>query len=412
MKQESMKVLFFIRKSRLKKNGEAPIFLRVTVSGRQDEIRIQRSVPIKLWNNTKGYSKGKDRASVELNSYIESLTIRLYQIHKELVCREALITPKHLLVRLFSKEERRTVLGTMKKYMEDWTALIGKEYQKSTLSRYGNCYDSLKTVINEFYKKEDISFNELNGEFIDAFEMHLRIVRKLSQNTLTKYMSCFRKIIGIAKDNGWLTFDPLAGKRKRLFHKEETCPTFLTLEELQRIISKDFSTTRLEQVKDFFLFCCLTGMSYIDVSTLLPAHLCRDNKGQLWIHKSRVKITAAKETCTSNVPLLAPAVAVLDKYKGWNPDNPDGPCLPVPSNQKMNEYLKEIATLCRINKRLTVHVARHTFGTTVTLANNVALQNVSKMLGHSSTRMTQHYARVLDHNIMEDMQGVAKLIFQ
>lgn len=340
------------------------------------------------------------------------LNIRLYQIHKELVCREALITPKHLLVKLFSKDERRTVLGTMKKYMEDWTALIGKEYQKSTLSRYGNCYDSLKTVINEFYKKEDISFNELNGEFIDAFEMHLRIVRKLSQNTLTKYMSCFRKIIGIAKDNGWLTFDPLAGKRKRLFRKEETCPTFLTLEELQRIISKDFSTTRLEQVKDFFLFCCLTGMSYIDVSTLLPAHLCRDNKGQLWIHKSRVKITAAKETCTSNVPLLAPAVAVLDKYKGWNPDNPDGPCLPVPSNQKMNEYLKEIATLCRINKRLTVHVARHTFGTTVTLANNVALQNVSKMLGHSSTRMTQHYARALDHNIMEDMQGVAKLIFQ
>ncbi len=242
--------------------------------------------------------------------------------------------------------------------------------------------------------------------------MHLRIVRQLSQNTLTKYMSCFRKIIGIARDNGWLTFDPLAGKRKRLFRKEETCPTFLTLEELQRIISKDFSTTRLEQVKDFFLFCCLTGMSYIDVSTLLPTHLCRDNKNQLWIHKSRVKVTAAKETCTSNVPLLAPAVDILDKYKGWDSDNPDGPCLPVPSNQKMNEYLKEIATLCRINKRLTVHVARHTFGTTVTLANNVALQNVSKMLGHSSTRMTQHYARVLDHNILEDMQGVAKLIFK
>ena len=168
MKQESMKVLFFIRKSKLLKNGEAPIFLRVTVNGQQDEIRIQRSVPIKLWNNTKGRSKGKDRTSVELNSYIESLTVRLYQIHKELLCQEALITPKHLLVKLFSKEERRTVLGTMRKYMEDWTALIGKEYQKSTLSRYGNCYESLETVIHEFYKKEDISFNELNGEFIDA----------------------------------------------------------------------------------------------------------------------------------------------------------------------------------------------------------------------------------------------------
>ena len=407
MKQESMKVLFFIRKSKLLKNGEAPIFLRVTVNGQQDEIRIQRSVPIKLWNNTKGCSKGKDRTSVELNSYIESLTIRLYQIHKELVCREALITPKHLLVKLFSKEERRTVLGTMRKYMEDWTALIGKEYQKSTLSRYGNCYESLKAVIHEFYKKEDISFNELNGEFIDAFEMHLRIVRQLSQNTLTKYMSCFRKIIGIARDNGWLTFDPLAGKRKRLFRKEETCPTFLTLEELQRIISKDFSTTRLEQVKDFFLFCCLTGMSYIDVSTLLPTHLCRDNKNQLWIHKSRVKVTAAKETCTSNVPLLAPAVDMLDKYKGWDSDNPDGPCLPVPSNQKMNEYLKEIATLCRINKRLTVHVARHSFAVTVCLENGIPIETLSKVLGHTSLRVTQAYAKITYKKVMNDM-GILK----
>ena len=406
MKQESMKVLFFIRKSKLLKNGEAPISLRVTVNGQQDEIRIQRSVPIKLWNNTKGRSKGKDRTSVELNSYIESLTVRLYQIHKELLCQEALITPKHLLVKLFSKEERRTVLGTMRKYMEDWTALIGKEYQKSTLSRYGNCYESLETVIHEFYKKEDISFNELNGEFIDAFEMHLRIVRRLSQNTLTKYMSCFRKIIGIARDNGWLTFDPLVGKRKRLFRKEETCPTFLTLEELQRIISKDFSTTRLEHVKDFFLLCCLTGMSYIDVSTLLPIHLYRDNKGQLWIHKSRVKITAAKETCTSNVPLLAPAVAILDKYRGWNPDNPDGPCLPVPSNQKMNEYLKEIATLCRINKRLTVHVARHSFAVTICLENGIPIETLSKILGHTNLRVTQAYAKITHKKVMNDMQAL------
>ena len=103
MKQESMKVLFFIRKSRLKKNGEAPIFLRVTIHGQQDEIRIQRSVPIRLWNNAKGCSKGKDRTAVELNSYIESLTVRLYQIHKELICQEALITPKHLFNKIVFK---------------------------------------------------------------------------------------------------------------------------------------------------------------------------------------------------------------------------------------------------------------------------------------------------------------------
>ena len=290
-----------------------------------------------------------------------------------------------------------------------WTSLIGTEYQPSTISRYNNCYESLQTVIKDFYKKEDITFHELSGEFIDRFEMHLRTVRKLSQNTLTKYMSCFRKFLGLARENGWLELDPLAGKRKRLFRKEETCPTFLTLEELKQIMEKDFSTTRLNTVKDFFLFCCLTGLSYIDVKTLCPAHLYKDNEGKLWIHKARVKITTHKESCTCNVPLLEPALVILKKYKNWNLEDPEGPCFPIPSNQKMNEFLKEIATLCRVNKRLTVHVARHTFATTVTLANDVALQNVSKMLGHSSTRMTQHYARVLDNSIMKDMQDVSRV---
>ena len=359
MKQESMKVLFFIRKSRLKKNGEAPIFLRVTINGQLDEVRIQRSVPLKLWDNVKERSKGKDRSSTELNSYIEALKVRLYQIHKELLCREALITPKNLLIKLFSKEERHLVLQTMRKCINDWTSLIGTEYQPSTISRYNNCYESLQTVIKDFYKKEDITFHELNGEFIDRFEMHLRTVRKLSQNTLTKYMSCFRKFLGLARENGWLEQDPLAGKRKRLFRKEETCPTFLTLEELKRIMEKDFSTTRLNTVKDFFLFCCLTGLSYIDVKTLCPAHLYKDNEEKLWIHKARVKITTHKESCTCNVPLLEPALVILEKYKNWNPENPEGPCFPIPSNQKMNEFLKEIATLCRVNKRLTVHTAKH-----------------------------------------------------
>lgn len=124
-------------------------------------------------------------------------------------------------------------------------------------------------------------------------------------------------------------------------------------------MEKDFSTTRLNTVKDFFLFCCLTGLSYIDVKTLCPAHLYKDNEGKLWIHKARVKITTHKESCTCNVPLLEPALVILEKYKDWNPENPEGPCFPIPSNQKMNEFLKEIATICRVNKRLTVHVARH-----------------------------------------------------
>lgn len=256
----------------------------------------------------------------------------------------------------------------------------------------------MQTVIKDFYRKEDITFHELNGEFIDRFEMHLRTVRKLSQNTLTKYMSCFRKFLGLARENGWLEQDPLVGKRKRLFRKEETCPTFLTLEELKRIMEKDFSTTRLNTVKDFFLFCCLTGLSYIDVKTLSPAHLYKDNEGKLWIHKARVKITTHKESCTCNVPLLEPALVILEKYKDWNPENPEGPCFPIPSNQKMNEFLKEIATLCRVNKRLTVQMARNTFAATVTLANRIPKEHVGEMLGYSSEYMLRHYMQALERN--------------
>lgn len=278
MKQNTLRVLFFVLKSRLLKNGEAPIILRVTIDGRQDEIRIQRSVPLKLWDNVKERSKGKDRSSMELNSYIEALKVRLYRIHKELLCREALITPKNLLIKLFSKEEQHLVLQTMRKCIDDWTSLIGTEYQPSTISRYNNCYESLQTVIKDFYRKEDIIFHELNGEFIDRFEMHLRTVRKLSQNTLTKYMSCFRKFLGLARENGWLEQDPLAGKLKRLFRKEETCPTFLTLEELKRIMEKDFSTTRLNTVKDFFLFCCLTFVALTNVCLIINK-LQTNNRG-------------------------------------------------------------------------------------------------------------------------------------
>ncbi|WP_443680888.1 Arm DNA-binding domain-containing protein, partial [Phocaeicola plebeius] len=138
MKQNTLRVLFFVLKSRLLKNGEAPIILRVTIDGRQDEVRIQRSVPLKLWDNVKERSKGKDRSSTELNSYIEALKVRLYQIHKELLCREALITPKNLLIKLFSKEERHLVLQTMRNCIDDWTSLIGTVYHPSTISRYYN----------------------------------------------------------------------------------------------------------------------------------------------------------------------------------------------------------------------------------------------------------------------------------
>ena len=179
-------------------------------------------------------------------------------------------------------------------------------------------------------------------------------------------------------------------------HKE-----FLTKEELEILRTKVFNVPRLELVRDIFLFQCWTGLAFIDVSELKPEHLVTDNEGNIWIRKARQK---TKIMC--NIPLLDIPLAILDKYKGYPLCEKKGTLLPVPCNQKANSYLKEIADFCGIKKNLTTHTGRHTFSTVVTLANNVSLENVSKMLGHTNTKMTQRYAKVLDQSILRDMQNV------
>ncbi len=232
MKQETLSILFFIlkNKNRLLKNGEAPVILRVTIEGRgSDEVRIQRSVPVHLWNAAKGCSKGKDRAAQELNEYIRSLNLKLLTIHKELTLAEALITPSLLLKKLFGNEDRRTVLSTFREHNDECRKLIGIDYEKVTINRYDNCMRALAETIWREFGKEDITFYELTGEFIHKFEVYMKTEKKLCQNTLVRYMKCFKKVINVALANKWIKDDPFAGKK---FRQEETNPTFLTMDEL------------------------------------------------------------------------------------------------------------------------------------------------------------------------------------
>lgn len=404
MTQEKLNILFFILKKRLLKNGQSPILVRVTIDGVYDEARILRSIAVPLWNQAKGCSKGKDKASVELNEYIDSLKIKLLTMHKELMLQEAVITPALLLSKLFAQEEKRRLLATFINHNEECRKLIGIDYEAITINRYDNCARSLAIVIQREFGKEDISFNELTLELIRKFEIYLKTERKLCQNTLVRYMKCFKKVINIAIANGWIKSDPFAGIT---FRQVQTNPTFLTMSELELLINKNFSIERLQLVKDAFVFCAFTGLAFIDAQELKPEHLFEDNNGSLWIRKTRAKMQRRNATgCISNVPLLDVPKKIIEKYKDHPICTTKDVCLPMYCNQKMNSYLKEIADMCGIKKNLTTHVARHTFATSVTLANNVSLQNVSKMLGHTSTRMTEHYARVLDQNILHDMVNV------
>ena len=401
MKRDSFRVLFFLKKTRLLKNGEASVCMRITVNGTRVENNIRKSIDPALWSQAKETARGKSRRACDLNTYIEEARIKLYQIFCELEQQNRPVTA-HLLQELFfgqeKPEEIRTLLGTMQEHNDQCRALVGTDYALITVRRYESCRRYLAELIRQRYGKEDLPLAEVNGELVRAFAFYLKTEKGCQQNTVIRYMKCLKKITNLARANDWMAKDPFLGIR---FHEKEVVREFLTMDELQTIYRKEFPLERLTLVRDVFIFAAFTGLAFIDVQQLAPEHIVRDNNGNLWIRKPRQK---TKNMC--NIPLLDIPQEILRKYANHPTCRKKGVLLPVPCNQKMNSYLKEIADICMIRKNLTTHCARHSYATSVCLANGVSLENVAKMLGHSNIKMTQHYARVLDSSILRDMNQV------
>ena len=401
MKRDSFRVLFFLKKTRLLKNGEASVCMRITVNGTRVENNIRKSIDPVLWSQAKETARGKSRRACDLNTYIEEARIKLYQIFCELEQQNRPITA-HLLQELFfgpeKPEEVRTLLGTMQEHNDQCRALVGTDYALITVRRYESCRRYLAELIRQRYGKEDLPLAEVNGELVRAFAFYLKTEKGCQQNTVIRYMKCLKKITNLARANDWMAKDPFLGIR---FHEKEVVREFLTMDELQTIYRKKFPLERLTLVRDVFIFAAFTELAFIDVQQLAPEHIVRDNNGNLWIRKPRQK---TKNMC--NIPLLDIPQEILRKYADHPTCRKRGVLLPVPCNQKMNSYLKEIADICMIRKNLTTHLARHSYATSVCLANGVSLENVAKMLGHSNIKMTQHYARVLDSSILRDMNQV------
>lgn len=405
MKRDSFRVLFFLKKTRLLKNGEASVCMRITVNGTRVENNIRKSIDPALWSQAKETARGKSRRACDLNIYIEEARIKLYQIFCELEQQNRPVTA-HLLQELFfgqeKPEEVRTLLGTMQEHNDQCRALVGTDYALITVRRYESCRRYLAELIRQRYGKEDLPLAEVNGELVRAFAFYLKTEKGCQQNTVIRYMKCLKKITNLARANDWMAKDPFLGIR---FHEKEVVREFLTMDELQTIYRKEFPLERLTLVRDVFIFAAFTGLAFIDVQQLAPEHIVRDNNGNLWIRKPRQK---TKNMC--NIPLLDIPQEILRKYADHPTCRKKGVLLPVPCNQKMNSYLKEIADICMIRKNLTTHCARHSYATSVCLANGVSLENVAKMLGHSNIKMTQHYARVLDSSILRDMMQVERAI--
>lgn len=393
--RQTINVRFFARKSRPTIEGLVPIYMRIVIG--QERISMITKIHCKPqdWNGEK--IKGQSEETKKFNQCLDAFKLRAFDLQRELMTEGKPITIENMRCKWdgVSLEKPRMLMEIFAQHNKQMKELINKEFSPLTMERYETSYRHTQSFIRWKFQKDDIDIKDLKFEFIADYEFWLKTVRNCEHNTTVKYLSNFKKIIHICMNNGWLSKDPFVGFK---MNKREIERPFLVQEELDAIINKDFPIQRVAQVRDIFVFCCYTGLSYVDVERLTNEDLSTGIDGEKWIWTRRQKTDTA-----TRVPLLPPASAILEKYKNHPMCLRRNRLLPVSSNQKMNTYLKEIADACGITKKMTFHTSRHTFATTVTLSNGVPIETVGKMLGHRNLKTTQHYAKILEKKVSDDM---------
>lgn len=389
-------LLFYLKKSKVDTQGKCPIYLRITIDGKRTEISSKRTIEAERWSIEANKAIGRTEDIRELNAYLDSLTTKVYQSQRDLIQDSKAVTAETLKNKFLGVEEKeRTLITIFENHNQQVEKLVGREFSAGTLERYKTVSKHLQDFIKLQYKISDVSIKKIDHQFITDFEFYLKSVRSCGHNSTIKYIKNFKKIVRIALANNWINRDPFLNYKVRLKEVERQ---YLSEDEIQEMLDKDLHTNRLEQVRDIFVFCCFTGLAYSDVKKLTKDNLVFGIDGDKWIKTKRTKTDTR-----SNIPLLPTALEIIKKYENHPEAVTKGVLLPVLSNQKSNAYLKEIADLCGINKNLTTHLARHTFATTVTLSNGVPMESASKMLGHKSLKTTQHYAKILDRKVSDDM---------
>jgi len=401
---QTISVTFFARKDRTTDDGLKPVFMRISLMNKRLTLATKIFVKQHEWSDQNGKLKTNSEEARRVNKNLEAFKMKAFDYQRELMHEGKAVTLESMKAKWYglTLEKARMLMDVFKEHNEQMKALIGQEFSPLTFERYETSYRHTLEFMKWKYQIEDIDIKQLNYEFISNYEFWLKSVRKCDHNTSVKYLSNFKKIVHICIKHGWLDKDPFVGFKMT---KREVERPFLVEEELTRIFDENFKMPRLRQVRDIFIFCCYTGLAYADVKKLTREEITTGIDGKKWIWTSRQKTDSA-----TRVPLMARALEILERYK----DDPQcvnqGRLLPVLSNQKMNNYLNEIADACSITKKMTFHTARHTFATTVTLSNGVPIETVGKMLGHKNLKTTQHYARILDLKVSEDMNNLRKIL--
>ena len=392
MEKHCTMVYFSLRESKQNKKGLSPIEVSISTNGERTYFSTGKQVRSIDWNKEKQSVKGKSEDAKLINDYLTQLRNKIYLKEIELLQKGYLITPSLLKEAVLDKVEalnEKTLLEVLEEHNTERKTMVGKTVAPATYWVFEYTGRLFKEFIQKKYERKDLYLREINLGFIQGFHAYLLGEKKMGQNSCTKHLKFLKKLLNLAVANSYISYNPVNAYK---VEREPVDIDFLDEEELRKIINFDTPLPRLERAKDMFLFGCFTGLSYIDIKTLTPEHFEKDSAGRIWIKKRRVKTGVL-----SRIPLLPIAKLILDKYKGGEK------LLPIQDPADINKYLKDIAILCGINKRICFHTSRHTFASTVTLANNISLEVVSKMLGHANTRMTAHYAKLIDKCIGEQM---------
>ena len=403
MRRTTFSVVFFCKKARISKKGKAPIYARITTSGLSTEIYTRCQIEPERWNQRLERSLHRDKVALQINGIVDSYRANILAAYDALI-REGRIPD------CFTIKERlenpggttRLFLAEFAKYCEKRQQEVGIRITQLTANKYHRLLRYMTEYIRQVYGKEDLPLETIDYAYIDGLSTYMQTAYSCHNNGAVNLLCCLKNFILYAIRNEWIEKNPFRFYKMKIDKTNVKVP--LTKAELDLLLKRPMPNERLERIRDVFCFCALTGLAFTDVDHLRPEHITTDENGTLWIHKPREKTAVV-----SRIPLLPHPIRILQKYE----QDPDlrlkGKLLPVPSNQKMNAYLKEIADICLINKNLTVHLARHTFAT-LAIEYGMPIDIIAKILGHSNTNMTRHYAKISEANISREMQKIGKIL--
>lgn len=402
---QELSISFWLRKDARNPVNPATIMLRIIINGQRDGFSLGYKVDSKRFDHKAVQVIGKSTEAIEINKHLLHVKGELIRHYNLLKQEGPTITPTMLKnAYLGIDRERKTLLQAIDFHNDKFKEKVQKgKRSESTLKKWYTTKDKLTAFLKTVFKLPDIPLEKIEYAFAEDFADYLTLTEGIQENTAMKYLKNTKQVLKLAAQRKWIRVNPL---------QDYVCPyvdperDILDIEELSTLYYKEIPIPRLAEARDAYVFMALTGYAYKDTFLLEPDNISKYFDGEDWIVKNR-----EKTWCRENVPLLPIAREILQKYKNHPYCVANGRLLPINSNQRFNGYLTEIADICGIKKKLTTHTARHTFATTVTLANGVPLETVSAMLGHKSIRTTQIYAKIVARKVSADMKAL-KATFQ